>query len=117
MVRASHFALASALTVISLLFYLIPLGQAHEEFTSPHNVGGELWLVGNVTDRASQPLADLTIELWQGDERGIYNHPDMGNPDELRDDFQYFGTTTTDEAGNFTFRTMTPGASRAGPAL
>ncbi len=34
----------------------------------------------------------------------------------MRDDFQYFGTATTDADGSFAFRTMTPGAGVERPA-
>ena len=35
---------------------------------------------------------------------------EMKTREELPGTFQYFGTATTDAAGNFVFRTLTPGA-------
>ena len=67
-------------------------------------------MVGTVTDRTGQTLVGYTIVLWQVDEHGNYNHPDHSAPSGLREDFQYFGTTATDENGSFVFRTQQPPA-------
>ena len=108
--------LPSAFTVIVLLICLMPVAQAQESYAPPHKVGGELWLVGTVEDRAGAPLAGLVIALWQGDESGRYAHPDWAAAGPLREDFQYFGSATSDAAGNFVFRSRVPGATALGPA-
>ena len=95
---------------------LAAVTYAQDSHPDPRHVGGELWLVGSVSDRASQPLAGLTVELWQGDEQGRYRHPGNDNPEELHESFQYFGTATTDADGNFVFRTLTPGGGAGQPA-
>ena len=66
--------------------------------------------MGNILDRAGEPLVGYTIEFWQVDEHGNYNHPDDSAASELRNDFQYFGTAATDENGSFVFRTQQPPA-------
>ncbi len=58
-----RFFFVRILTPILTLFCLTLTAKAQEIISSPHNVGGELWFIGNVTDRANQPLAGLTIEL------------------------------------------------------
>ena len=107
---------ARILTVLLVLFCSTLAGQAQEQISSPRHVGGKLWLVGSVTDRGSQPIAGLTIELWQSDESGYFPDPNQPGPGELREDFQYFGTATSDEKGDFIFRTQTPGTVSEQPA-
>lgn len=49
------------------------------------------------------------MEIWQTDMDGTYNHPGDSTADDLLDDFQYFGTATTDEEGYYAFMTVKPG--------
>ena len=99
------------IAMFALFNCLVPVGMAQESYAPPHKVGGVLWLVGTVEDRAGAPLAGVSIALWQGDESGRYAHPSMAAAGPLRDDFQYFGSATSDAAGNFVFRSRVPGAS------
>jgi protocatechuate 3,4-dioxygenase beta subunit len=66
-----------------------------------------LYLSGRVLTREGQPRPGTTIELWQCDARGRYHH--VGDMREPRDDnFQGYGTTTTDAAGRYAFKTIRP---------
>ncbi|NNF70071.1 MAG: intradiol ring-cleavage dioxygenase, partial [Acidimicrobiia bacterium] len=69
--------------------------------------GTELTIEGLLVDTAAIPIAGAIIELWQTDAEGLYLHPDFdGEP--LDQNFQYFGTSVTDEDGLWRFRTVEP---------
>ena len=67
---------------------------------------------GKVYNDLAEPLVGAKIQFWHTDRRGIYNHPQdlqsRGNP-ELLEDFTYFGTSESDENGDFQFTTYRPG--------
>jgi len=70
--------------------------------------GQAAWVQGVVTDLEGKPLAGGTVEIWQCDEAGHYDHP----RDESRNDpaFQGFGRVLLNAAGEFRFRTIRPAA-------
>ncbi|MEP7183842.1 MAG: intradiol ring-cleavage dioxygenase [Betaproteobacteria bacterium] len=69
--------------------------------------GTPLSFSGRVLARDGRPLAGATVELWQCDSLGRYHHiGDQGGP--LDDDFQGYGTATTDAAGRYAFTTIRP---------
>ncbi|MDK6259372.1 protocatechuate 3,4-dioxygenase subunit alpha [Corynebacterium frankenforstense] len=64
-----------------------------------------------VTDGAGDPIADAMIEVWQADERGIYNSPlDPECERPSAEGFRGLGRGMVDETGTVTFRTILPGA-------
>ena len=65
---------------------------------------------GRVIDVNDQPLANAQVEIWQACESGKYNHPEDPNTAPLDPDFQYWGRTTTDAKGAYSFLTIKPGA-------
>ena len=70
--------------------------------------GTRFLLSGALVNRSNQPIAGATIELWATDNNGIYYH--SGNATANRDaNFQNYGTSVTDAAGNWAFRTVRPG--------
>ena len=78
--------------------------------------GTTLYLSGHVLARDGRPRADTIVELWQCDALGRYHH--VGDDGGTRDDnFQGYGTTTTDAAGRYAFKTIRPVAypGRPGP--
>ena len=79
-------------------------------------VGDSILLQGRVLDVQGEPLAGAVVEIWQTDATGSYNHPQDPNSDSLDPDFQYFGTSTTDEDGYYAFRTIVPGEYDPRPA-
>jgi catechol 1,2-dioxygenase/hydroxyquinol 1,2-dioxygenase len=68
-----------------------------------HATGPELVMYGKVTDRAGNPIARASVQVWQTDSEGKY-------------DLQIYGTEQTDTRGNFVtdadgnyhFRTIRP---------
>lgn len=67
-------------------------------------------LSGHVLDVNGNPLPDVAVEIWQTDVNGRYDHP--GDPTSGQRDmnFQFYGTSITDAAGTYQFRTIIPGA-------
>ncbi len=66
-------------------------------------------LAGRVLDGAGDPVPDALLELWQTDEDGVVPR-EQGS---LRRDgytFTGWGRTSTDDAGHYTFTTVTPGS-------
>lgn len=69
--------------------------------------GTRLYLSGRVLGRDGRPVAGASVELWQCDSYGRYHHAgDDGLPRD--DDFQGYGTATTDADGRYAFKTIRP---------
>ena len=62
-------------------------------------------LVGRVLDEAGEPVPDAMLEIWQADAAGRY--PSGGNGHDPH--FVGFGRSSTDDAGEWRFRTIMPG--------
>ena len=63
-------------------------------------------LSGRVTDQSGVPIENAKVEIWQCDAFGAYHHPrDGGGVDPF---FQGYGRTTTDDDGNYRFKTIKP---------
>ena len=79
----------------------------------PHTKGKRLRLRIRVFDGAGEPLPDALVELWQADAEGRY----AGEPDHTDADpghaFRGWGRLPTTAAGECTFDTIRPGATRA----
>lgn len=70
--------------------------------------GTRFLLSGTVVNTAGNPIVGATVEIWQTDNNGIYYH--SGNSTTNRDqNFQNYGTATTDSTGAWSFRTVRPG--------
>mmetsp|Transcript_27415 Transcript_27415/g.66586 ORF Transcript_27415/g.66586 Transcript_27415/m.66586 type:complete len:299 (+) Transcript_27415:136-1032(+) len=69
---------------------------------------------GKVENDLGDPVPGAQIQIWQTDTDGNYDHPSAG---EIPQDpsFQYFGTSTSDENGDFQFLTRRPGLYPARP--
>ncbi|MGH1464544.1 MAG: hypothetical protein ACRBBQ_04210 [Cognatishimia sp.] len=71
--------------------------------------GGEVFtLRGKITNSDGHPLAGHRIEIWQCDMDGNYMHPRDSRSVNFDRAFQGFGHDTTDEGGNYVFRTIKP---------
>jgi protocatechuate 3,4-dioxygenase beta subunit len=78
--------------------------------------GFEFQLVGQLLSASTGlPIAGALIEFWQACVSGRYNHPDDTNPAELDPNFQYWAQVHTGEQGEFSIRTIIPGAYPAAP--
>jgi protocatechuate 3,4-dioxygenase beta subunit len=77
----------------------------------PQKAQGEvIWVQGRVQDEACQPVPGALVEIWQACTTGRYNHPGDRNPAKLDPNFQYWGKATTNEKGEYSFKTIKPGS-------
>ena len=72
-------------------------------------------VVGRVLTPNGKPLQNATVEIWQANANGRYQHFRDPNPAEQDPDFQGWGITKSDEQGFYRFLTIIPGAYPAGP--
>ncbi|MGI9289556.1 MAG: hypothetical protein ACR2P1_29595 [Pseudomonadales bacterium] len=75
-----------------------------------------LYFRGNVANIRGEPSPGALVDIWQTDRLGRYNHPRDSSPGARWDDFLYWGEATTDQKGDFQFRTYVPGAYAPRPA-
>jgi protocatechuate 3,4-dioxygenase, alpha subunit len=78
-----------------------------EDLTKPNVPGEVIEISGTVFDADLAPVPDAVLELWQADSFGRYLIEPQKQPFE--DSFG-FGRVPTNEAGQFRFRTIKPGA-------
>jgi protocatechuate 3,4-dioxygenase beta subunit len=74
-------------------------------------LGQVIELHGRVTNEAGAPVPRASIELWQANTHGRYDHrsdPNVVAPVDPA--FQGYSRQTTDYQGRFRFRTVRPGA-------
>ena len=72
---------------------------------------GELVVVtGVVTDEFCKPVPGAIVEIWQACKSGKYNHPSDTSDSPLDPHFQYYGMMRTNERGEYSFKTIRPGA-------
>ena len=92
-------------------YYKIGLEAFYREDLTKPNVPGEvIEISGTVFDADLAPVPDAVLELWQADSFGRYLVEPQRKPFE--DSFG-FGRVPTNEAGQFRFRTIKPGAVQA----
>lgn len=97
----------SLLIIISIFNVLI---HAQEEFTNNITARGDILVFGGkVLDSNNNPLTNVSVEIWQTDSAGIYNHKGDNKTNKRDSGFQFFGTSITDTNGNYIFRTVLPG--------
>jgi len=77
--------------------------------------GVVLDLSGRVLMLDGTPVVGATVEIWQANRHGRYDHPGDTSDMPLDPNFQGFGVTTTDAAGRYAFTTIKPTAYRTGP--
>jgi protocatechuate 3,4-dioxygenase beta subunit len=71
-------------------------------------LGTVLHLQGRVLDTSGRPLPGATVEIWQCDSNGIYDHPRQAGRERRDSAFQGFGRIVADAAGAYRFRTLKP---------
>ena len=73
--------------------------------------GEPINVIGRVVDLRGRPVRGVSLELWQANAVGRYDHPgDHANPAALDPNFQGYARLLTDRDGNFKFRTIKPSA-------
>jgi len=77
--------------------------------------GDIIYVSGQVLDDNCQPVARALVEIWQANKWGRYHHEADPNPARLDPNFQGWGQVITDENGNYSFKTIFPGAYPVSP--
>ena len=71
--------------------------------------GGKILILnGILLNPDSEPVNQVSIEIWQTDKNGVYMHSGSFARDIMDKQFQGFGRTKTDRNGQFFFRTIVP---------
>jgi protocatechuate 3,4-dioxygenase beta subunit len=65
-------------------------------------------IVGRVLDRRGAPVRGATLEIWQCDANGIYNHPRQPGLQRRDAAFQGYGRAAAADDGRYGFRTIRP---------
>ncbi len=71
-----------------------------------YRLGQPTWLAGQVLDLEGKPVKGASVEIWQCDHAGHYDHP--GDGGRIDPAFQGFGRTAVDADGAYRFRTIRP---------
>ncbi len=72
--------------------------------------GQVIYIRGKVVDMRCNPIENANVEIWQACASGKYNNPKDPNPAVLDPHFKYWGETYSNHAGEYTFKTILPGA-------
>lgn len=87
---------------------LLPPGWS--TLVSDGTKGERISLEGRVFDGAGAPVDGATVEIWQANAAGRYDHPEDDQAKPLDPAFHGFGRCLTDREGRFRFLTVRPGA-------
>lgn len=63
---------------------------------------------GRVLDVHGRPIAGATVEIWQCDAQGLYDHPRQSGRERRDRAFQGYGRTAATADGAYRFRTIRP---------
>lgn len=72
--------------------------------------GDRISLEGRIVDGAGAPVDGATVEVWQANAAGRYDHAEDTQEKPLDPAFHGFGRCLTDSEGIFRFQTVLPGA-------
>lgn len=76
----------------------------------PEKAKGDVIIIeGRVLDAGGYPIEDATVELWQANAAGRYNHPHDSNTAPLDPNFQGWAIVQSGAEGGFKFKTIMPG--------
>jgi len=78
--------------------------------------GQVIYVQGIVRDLSCTPIEGVNVDIWQACASGKYNHAGDPNPAPLDPDFRYWGETFSNAAGEYSFKTILPGAYPASDA-
>ena len=76
---------------------------------APQAAGDVILLTGHVLDKSGAPIEGAAVEIWHTDANGVYDHPGDAGTNSRDRAFQFYGTSVTDAAGTYVFRTIKPG--------
>jgi protocatechuate 3,4-dioxygenase, beta subunit len=71
--------------------------------------GKHIFIEGVVVDTDSNPIEDVTVDLWQANAAGRYRHPHDPNTAPLDPNFQGWAIVPSGVKGEFRFKTVFPG--------
>lgn len=71
-------------------------------------IGEICHLSGRVMSPSGEPVRNSVVEIWQADNNGCYLHTGSDNRDKQEKNFQGFGRFTTNDKGEYYFRTIKP---------
>ena len=86
----------------------IPITQYLLAQDAPADAGVPMWLAGRVLNVNGQPLPGVQVQLWQADHAGLYRHPKAPSTEKVHPAFAGFAAQTTDDEGQYRFRTIVP---------
>lgn len=72
--------------------------------------GQVVYIRGKVLDQQCRPVEGANVEIWQASKSGRYNNSRDPNPAPLDPNFRYWGETFTGAGGEYSFKTIIPGA-------
>ena len=78
--------------------------------TGGEAIGQRIIVTGHVTDEREAPLPNMLIEIWQANAAGRYVHKADQWPGPLDPNFLGIGRCLTNDAGEYRFLTVRPGA-------
>ena len=84
--------------------------NALNDMVQSDTVGDRIYIRGRVLDGDENPVDDAVVEIWQADANGVYNHALDPKQSEADQGFFGFGRASTDDDGNYWFKTIRPGA-------
>ena len=73
-------------------------------------LGKIIWIEGQILDTEGATVEDASVELWQANTAGRYQHPHDKNPAPLDPNFQGWAIVPSGKNGAFRFQTIMPGA-------
>ena len=92
-------------------FFSIGLDPLSNDKLANDAVSGErVTIAGRVLDGDGNPVPDAVLEIWQANSHGKYAHPEDTQSKPLQESFTGFGRVATNDAGEFRFTTVKPGA-------
>ena len=80
------------------------------EGRSASALGQVVTITGQVKDLEGKPISGATVDLWQANAAGKYRHPHDSSKAKLDPNFQGWAVLKTDNNGQYTVKTIIPGA-------
>ena len=77
-------------------------------------IGETIEVFGRVLTQDLTPIESVTVDIWQANSFGKYNHPDDNQSAPIDDDFQGWSIIKSDVKGRFKIKTIMPGAYTVG---